>query len=105
MNSLSHYDKISIFNTVSLNIHSLNQLIKLQFVLLSSITVIIIYKRFVWYFLLDTPTNIKTMEGKVEMTRYEEQGLLHEMFQRQARATPDRPAVVTHDGRSVTFKV
>ncbi|XP_013384730.1 uncharacterized protein LOC106154791 [Lingula anatina] len=34
---------------------------------------------------------------------YENQGLLHEMFVRQAKATPDKIAVVTDSGKQVTF--
>ena len=35
---------------------------------------------------------------------YEKHGCLHEMFIRQAKATPDNIAVVTADGRQMTFR-
>lgn len=35
---------------------------------------------------------------------YEQQGLLHDMFARQAKKTPNAMAVVDEDGRKVTFK-
>ncbi|KAK2165581.1 hypothetical protein LSH36_48g05010 [Paralvinella palmiformis] len=38
------------------------------------------------------------------MERYEENGPLHEMFRRQVKKTPDRLAVVTEDGRQMTYK-
>lgn len=35
---------------------------------------------------------------------YEKEGLLHEMFVRQAKATPDATAIVSADGRKMTFR-
>ncbi|XP_046369445.2 glycine betaine reductase ATRR-like isoform X1 [Haliotis rufescens] len=35
---------------------------------------------------------------------YEKEGPLHEMFSRQARATPDNMALISLDGREVTFR-
>ena len=35
---------------------------------------------------------------------YENEGLLHEMFMRQAKKTPDNVAIVTAEGRTLTFK-
>lgn len=35
---------------------------------------------------------------------YEEQGMLHEMFVRQALRTPERTAIVCAGGRSITFR-
>ena len=37
------------------------------------------------------------------MDDYEKQGLLHEMFRRQAKLTPDRVAVIEATGRQMTF--
>lgn len=34
---------------------------------------------------------------------YEQQGLLHEMFKRQAEQTPDHTAIVCHD-KSITYR-
>ena len=42
------------------------------------------------------------MPKRVKMN-YEELGLLHEMFVRQALKTPDHTAVVGADGRKMTF--
>ncbi|XP_069130390.1 uncharacterized protein [Argopecten irradians] len=39
-----------------------------------------------------------------EMNDYKEQGLLHEMFSRQAEATPSQVALVEADGSHMTFK-
>ena len=36
---------------------------------------------------------------------YENEGLLHEMFSRQAKKTPDQVAIVTDGGVTMTFKV
>lgn len=35
---------------------------------------------------------------------YESEGLLHEMFRRQAAATPDKVAVIAEDGQQLTFR-
>nr|CAD7402514.1 unnamed protein product [Timema cristinae] len=39
----------------------------------------------------------------VNMADYEKLGCLHQMFSRQAKSTPDSVAVVTHDGKQMTF--
>nr|CAD7594039.1 unnamed protein product [Timema genevievae] len=39
----------------------------------------------------------------VDMADYEKLGCLHQMFSRQAKSTPDSVAVVTHDGKQMTF--
>ncbi|KAK3100605.1 hypothetical protein FSP39_022476 [Pinctada imbricata] len=38
------------------------------------------------------------------MADYADQGLLHEMFSRQAKATPDRVAIVEEKGRQILYK-
>lgn len=38
------------------------------------------------------------------MGDYEKQGLLHQMFSRQAKATPSQVALVEENGRQMTFK-
>ena len=39
------------------------------------------------------------------MQQYDQQGCLHEQFVKQAKATPDTIAVVTHTGHKVTKKL
>ena len=38
------------------------------------------------------------------MMEYEGEGLLHEQFSRQARATPDNVAIVGGDGQEMTYR-
>lgn len=40
----------------------------------------------------------------VNLSDYDAEGALHYMFRNQAKRTPDKIAVVDHDGRSITFK-
>ena len=45
--------------------------------------------------------NYRTMGTE---TSYEQQGLLHEMFSKQAKKTPDKIAIVEDSGAKITFK-
>lgn len=58
-------------------------------------------------FFISRPTcqrSVTMMTDLVEqvMQQYDKQGCLHEQFVKQAKATPDTIAVVTHTGHKVT---
>ncbi|KAK7873449.1 hypothetical protein R5R35_000229 [Gryllus longicercus] len=46
----------------------------------------------------------RRMVNPVKMDDYDKQGCLHDMFAKQALATPNATAIVTHDGRKMTFE-